>query len=402
MIEAEPKLLFKVLLIVGMLVSGSINTISKAAQNNSKQSGLYDVFSCSSNNDTVAYNQTTCEAGGATWSSDRKFTAPWTQTLFMFIGEALALLVLLGQRRIEQSREEERLLLVNEEIEEAPEAPPKIFQPILLIPTLCDLTGTTLAGIGLLYVAASVWQMLRGSIIIFTGTFSVIFLKRKLRMSQWLAMLSIVLGLAMVGLASVLSGTSSQSSSRTVLGIFLVLSAQVVSAAQMVLEETFLKRRRLPPLLVTGMEGVFGTVIMLVLVLPAVYVIPGDQPSAMSHGSYENSLDAAAMMGHNWRLGLLCGFYCLSILVYNVCGQSITKYLSAVHRTLIDATRTIIVWVTELAMLYCGLEGYGEAWTKYSPIQLAGFAFLLFGTLLYNGVIKLKFLDRDRPEDIKM
>ena len=104
--------------------------------------------------------------------------------------------------------------------------------------------------------------------------------------------------------------------------------------------------------------------------------------------------------------------------VYNFCGQSVTKYLSgnaywqlfsflgciwrgrkvghihghssvirkccllyfplsAVHRTLIDASRTIIVWVTELAMLYCGLEGYGEPWTKYSPIQVLRVTLLL-------------------------
>ena len=53
----------------------------------------------------------------------------------------------------------------------------RIFQAIIILPTLCDLLGTTLAGIGLLYVSASVWQMLRGSIIIFTGILSVI-LKR--------------------------------------------------------------------------------------------------------------------------------------------------------------------------------------------------------------------------------
>ena len=48
-------------------------------------------------------------------------------------------------------------------------------------------------------------------------------------------------------------------------GIFLVLLAQIVSATQMVLEETYLKHRGLPPLLVTGLEGVFGTIIMLVV-----------------------------------------------------------------------------------------------------------------------------------------
>ena len=109
-----------------------------------------------------------------------------------------------------------------------------------------------------------------------------------------------------MGLASVIGGSSEQSSSKSILGetidedgkkkylrskcfylnscmrfctciprpvsvdnhasgIFLVLLAQIVSATQMVLEETYLKHRGLPPLLVTGLEGVFGTIIMLVV-----------------------------------------------------------------------------------------------------------------------------------------
>lgn len=32
---------------------------------------------------------------------------------------------------------------------------------------------------------------------------------------------------------------------------------------------------------------------------------------------------------------------------------------------------------------------YGEAWTDYSYVQLTGFVLLVFGTLIYNGVIKI-------------
>lgn len=85
---------------------------------------------------------------------------------------------------------------------------------IFILPTLCDLTGTTLAGayklvlyrnvmycfacsfyfkgIGLVIVNASVWQMLRGSIIVFTGILSVLFLKRKLKCFHWVGILLVV------------------------------------------------------------------------------------------------------------------------------------------------------------------------------------------------------------------
>ena len=49
----------------------------------------------------------------------------------------------------------------------------RVLTGIFVVPTICDLIGTTLSGIGLLYVPASVWQMLRGAIIIFAGILSV-------------------------------------------------------------------------------------------------------------------------------------------------------------------------------------------------------------------------------------
>ncbi|XP_022808539.1 uncharacterized protein LOC111345517 [Stylophora pistillata] len=70
----------------------------------------------------------------------------------------------------------------------------RVFQWIFAFPAVCDLFGTTLATIGLLYVKASVWQMLRGSIIIFTGLLSKIFLKRKLWPIHWIGMIVTVVG----------------------------------------------------------------------------------------------------------------------------------------------------------------------------------------------------------------
>jgi hypothetical protein len=40
----------------------------------------------------------------------------------------------------------------------------------------------------LLFVAPSVWQMLRGSNILFTGILSVVFLKRRLYAYSWIGM----------------------------------------------------------------------------------------------------------------------------------------------------------------------------------------------------------------------
>ena len=53
--------------------------------------------------------------------------------------------------------------------------------------------------VGLNWTYASVFQMLRGAVIIFTGILSVIFLKRKLFLFHWVGMVVVLMGLALVG-----------------------------------------------------------------------------------------------------------------------------------------------------------------------------------------------------------
>jgi len=72
---------------------------------------------------------------------------------------------------------------------------------LLSLPAICDICGTTLMNVGLLFVVASIYQMTRGALVLFVGLFSVVFLKRHLHLFQWLALATVVLGVAIVGLA---------------------------------------------------------------------------------------------------------------------------------------------------------------------------------------------------------
>jgi drug/metabolite transporter (DMT)-like permease len=94
---------------------------------------------------------------------------------------------------------------------------------------------------------ASVYQMLRGSVMLFTGIFSVIFLKRKLRLYHMTGMFLVLVGLALVGLASVMEG-SSGSAPDPILGAIIVVCAQIIVAIQMVVEEKFLSKFTVNPL----------------------------------------------------------------------------------------------------------------------------------------------------------
>jgi drug/metabolite transporter (DMT)-like permease len=81
---------------------------------------------------------------------------------------------------------------------------------------LCSVCGET--GIGLVVVNASVWQMFRGSLIVFTGVLSVLFLKRRLKCFHWVGILIVVFGLCLVGLSDIYEQDQSNSSWKLIIG----------------------------------------------------------------------------------------------------------------------------------------------------------------------------------------
>lgn len=286
----------------------------------------------------------------------------------------------------------------------------KLFQPILILPTFLDLLGTTFGGIGLVYCSASVWQMLRGSIIIFTGILSRIFLKRKMLPYRWFSICFTIVGLVCVGVCGVLTAkeedtknSDSEDGGKSnvftqILGIVLILIGQFVAACQMVVEEKLLKGKNFAPMHIVGLEGIFGIIAMVFIVLPILFFIPGSQPGPFGYDVYENSIDAFIQIGHSVPLIIYCLLYLLSIAFYNFFGLSVTKYLTCVHRTLIDACRTIVVWAFELTLHACDSK-HGEKFTRYSWIQVAGFVLLILGTLFYNSIIKLPGFEYEKPDE---
>jgi len=313
------------------------------------------------------------------------FTHPWFQTWIMFIGEATNFAVFLTLYFTHKGKEKYS---------------PRLFAPILAIPMLCDTTGSTLSNISLLYITGSVWQMLRSANIVFAGILAVIFLKRKLFAYHWIGMAIVVLGLTLVGTSSLLSpqDTSGESGlGNTVFGISLVLGAQLVVASQVTLEERLLKGSHYPPIQVVGTEGLFGTLFMGLIVLPILYFIPGS-----TCGSYENSIDALIQIGTNNALFGLIIVFIVSIAFYNWFAQSVTASLTAVHRTLIDACRTLLIWVVDLFIYYVISPNFGEEWTQYSYLEVIGFMLLLFGTFVYNSVIRFNFLYYPAQENLSL
>ena len=150
----------------------------------------------------------------------------------------------------------------------------------LALPSICDNCGTTLMNAGLLLVAASIYQMTRGALVLFVGLFSVIFLRRHLHMFQWLSLVGVVMGVACVGLAGAIwpdkkAGLSSggeeegamPETTRAIIGVLLIAGAQIFTATQFVLEEWMLENSTIEPLEVVGWEGIFGFISTIIAMI---------------------------------------------------------------------------------------------------------------------------------------
>lgn len=164
---------------------------------------------------------------------------------------------------------------------------------LLALPAICDILGTTLMNAGLLFVAASIYQMTRGALVLFVGLFSVIFLHRHLGAWKWGSLFIVVAGVALVGLAGVLekgppsvpgdtrpgpdvhdslirtyaraavSALETHTPAETILGVTMIAGAQIFTASQFVLEESIMERYSMDPIQVVGWEGVFGFLVTL-------------------------------------------------------------------------------------------------------------------------------------------
>ena len=274
---------------------------------------------------------------------------------------------------------------------------------LLALPACCDITGTTLMNVGLLFVAASIYQMTRGALVLFVGLFSVLFLKRKLFAYHWLSMFIVVLGVALVGLAGAIwSGDQKTHTSpddkldlktvihvtrevvatatdpvvvRTIVGIFLIAGAQIFTATQFCLEEWILENYALEPLKVVAWEGFFGFTMTVVGQIILHYTVGVSESGKYG---YFDADEGYREMFNNRAIGLSSLAIMVSIGGFNFFGLSVTRSISATSRSIIDTCRTLFIWIVSL----------GLGWETFKWLQVAGFGLLVYGTFMFNDLVQ--------------
>ena len=142
------------------------------------------------------------------------------QANVMMLGEMMCMLVYLIYIFCNRNKLED-----TDTDKDKPKPNPFLFLP----PALCDVTATSMMYVGLNLTSASQFQMLRGSIMVFVGILSRIFLKKRLEWFRLLGMAVIVVGIVMVGAADFFTNGEGEKVSDAVIGDIIVICAQVRS-----------------------------------------------------------------------------------------------------------------------------------------------------------------------------
>lgn len=239
--------------------------------------------------------------------------------------------------------------------------------------------------VGLLFCDVSIYQMLRGALVLWVGIFSVLFLGRKLARAQWLALATVMTGIAIVGASSLLGAKPLPDAPASVveeeaaavsplLGVGLVLVAQLFTASQFVIEERIMEKNAVEPLLAAGYEGTSGLAVTMVLLILA-NAVYGRTPAGAG-GYFDMSAGWHQIVDNPpvWGSSIIIA---ISIALFNFTGLAVTKTVSATARSTIDSTRTLGIWAVSL---YLG-------WESFKWLQVVGFVVLVYGTFVFNGIL---------------
>jgi len=283
-------------------------------------------------------------------------------------------------------------------------------------PAALDLLNTVLGNCGLVWINSSIYQMTRGSVVIFSALLSVKWLGRRLRNFHYWSIFFVTVAVVLVGLAGIQEGneepqddecqdddggddTTTVSSGQVLLGLVFILAAQLVTAVQFIAEDRMMSGANyMTPTALVGYEGLWGTAMFCVLG-PLLTITPRSD-SDLATLWHEDFLDSFTQLSNSPALcGSVAG-YALAILLYNVSANTVTQTLSPVVRSILEACRTLGVWILGLCIYYfggtCGAKAIGETWSDWSYLELGGFGLLLTGTFAYKALVRLPWV---APED---
>lgn len=270
---------------------------------------------------------------------------------------------------------------------------PGISQPsrkmflFILFPALLDAMCICILMAGTVFIPMSLTMTLKGVRIVYSTILVVIIFKRKQYSWNLLGVAIAMVGVALAALSAVLNTPELQSG--CLIGVGLVLLSELIKSLMVVVEEYLMKQQHCDPFFMIGLQGCWGTVILITGLMMAWMVIPGkDFGSSLEslEGTFIMISESSTIIGIMSTLPLL-------IAAHFMCSVMVTKLLSSVHNAMASVLMTALVWLIELLVHYAIDPSLGNKWGPYSVLQLVGFGLVTFALAVYDGtLIRLPWL----------
>ncbi|KAL4479576.1 hypothetical protein ABPG72_018562 [Tetrahymena utriculariae] len=273
----------------------------------------------------------------------------------------------------------------------------------ILLPSLCDLTGATLQYFALLFLDSSIYQMMRSGSIIFTALFSKIIFQKIFLKYRYLGLLFTIIGLVLVGLSPFLFVGPSETSSLTMqfISIGLLAICMVLYGCYYTSEEYIYSKYNIHPCQLLGTEALFGCIIYSTILLPIFCNIQCNFPNGVGCVKvgddfyFENIIQYIdGILQNGWLLTfVILGVF--SKFIFNLSGVFTTKYFGSLTRSVAGALGTLVTWIIGLLVTATGARNWESLDYKTCLMMSAGYVFLFAGNLIYNGIIKIPYLQRE-------
>jgi drug/metabolite transporter (DMT)-like permease len=328
----------------------------------------------------------------STFEEPHYFHKPTFQTVALSLGLCLVLLVSLVQYFIQKNRMDGRVEIDAQE-------PLPIVKTLLfaIVPGVTTMFGLFFTSVGLVWIDASYWQILALASVLFPSCFTYFVLKRRRGIIQLISIAIIFIGVVAVIIAAYKQKDDagiSNAGQNAVLGAIITLGGHCITSTVPVLEDWFYGGKGTRPTLIVGLEGLFSTIIAGAVLLPI--ASKGNPPDG--RGISEDISDTFQMLKHSTPLLLsVLGLVVLGLL-YGIGRAFIGPAASERALAIALLVQTVAVWIVQLILKAALRKGtyaekhplFGEEWTKWSYLELAGFVIAGVGVWLNTNVIPLR------------
>ena len=248
------------------------------------------------------------------------------------------------------------------------------------IPALFNLLNSTLRWASLVYIDASVAEMMISGLEL---TLSVIaaraFRNRIVAKSRWMGVMIVATGVIIIERANnskhlqqshsdsnddVPDDARRHGKSDATIGVILIILQSTLSVLQDIGEEIFMQACDFPATMMLGMEGLYGVSVGFII-----YITCGDK---LGVEDIDATLETLRNNPNKWWWIVGLPFLFTITGIFNI---KATEATSAMTRNVWKNFRTVVIWVIALVIYYVGgTVAYGEEWRMPESVYiLVGF-----------------------------